>query len=78
LAEALSKINGIKIINDSFFNEFVIELPIDSKVVQKKLLNKKIIGGLPLDGNRMLVTATEMTTDQDITDLVSALTGVCS
>ncbi|OIN86257.1 MAG: glycine dehydrogenase (aminomethyl-transferring) [Alphaproteobacteria bacterium CG1_02_46_17] len=78
LAEALSKINGVKITNDNFFNEFVIELPIDSKVVQKKLLNKKIIAGLPLDGNRMLVTATEMTTDQDITDLVSALTEVCS
>jgi glycine dehydrogenase subunit 1 len=73
LADALSKISGIKIINDSFFNEFVIELPIDSKVVQQKLLNKKIIGGLPLDGNRMLVTATEMTTDEDIRAFVNAL-----
>ncbi|MBL4589274.1 MAG: glycine dehydrogenase, partial [Alphaproteobacteria bacterium] len=66
LADALSDIDGIKILNDAFFNEFVIELPTASKDIIKKLTDKNIIAGYALNNNKLLVTATEMTTDEDI------------
>jgi glycine dehydrogenase subunit 1 len=76
LADALAKVGGVKIVNDTFFNEFVIELPKPASDIHKKLLDKNIIAGLPLDGNRLLVTATEMTTEEDIKQFVTALNEV--
>lgn len=73
LADALSKVPGIKIINDAFFNEFIIELPKSASDIHKNLLGKNIIAGLPLNEKRMLVTATEITTDEDINQFISAL-----
>jgi glycine dehydrogenase subunit 1 len=66
LAEKLSKIKGVKILNNSFFNEFTIELSKDSFAVNKKLLEKNIIGGLALEGNKLLVATTELTSDNDM------------
>ncbi len=71
-ADALEKA-GFKIENDSFFNEFVVELSKDANQVVEDLAAKGIIGGYPLEGNRLLVAATEMTRDQDIEQFVSAL-----
>ncbi|MDY0029949.1 MAG: aminomethyl-transferring glycine dehydrogenase subunit GcvPA [Pseudobdellovibrionaceae bacterium] len=73
LAMALGAVEGVRIENDTFFNEFVIELSGPVSGIHKNLLDKNIIPGLPLNGNRMLVTATEMTTDADIKSLVMAL-----
>ncbi len=70
LADAL----GAKVVNKTFFNEFVVQLTSDSKAVVSKLAEQGIIAGYPLDGNRLLVCATEMTTDADIATLVKALT----
>jgi glycine dehydrogenase subunit 1 len=69
LADRLEKINGVKIINNSFFNEFTIELPISAKEANKKLLSKNIIGGLALsneDEKQMVVNVTELTSQSDI------------
>ena len=66
LASSLEKINGISIENGSFFNEFVINLPITSETAVKNLAENGIIAGYGLDNNRLLVTATEMSTDADI------------
>ncbi|MEK7802730.1 MAG: aminomethyl-transferring glycine dehydrogenase subunit GcvPA, partial [Pseudomonadota bacterium] len=73
LADALAKVKGVRVVNDAFFNEFVIELPINAAAVVAALAKKNIIAGYALDGNRLLVTATEMTTDADIVALCSAL-----
>jgi glycine dehydrogenase subunit 1 len=72
LADALEKA-GIKVVNKNFFNEFVVELKKPAKDVVEKLAGKGIIAGYALDGNKLLVAATEMTTDEDIRKLVSAL-----
>ncbi|HRK97137.1 MAG TPA: aminomethyl-transferring glycine dehydrogenase subunit GcvPA [Alphaproteobacteria bacterium] len=77
LADALSQINGIKIINQNFFNEFVIELPLSSEKFIQDMALKNVIAGLPLEENKVLVTATEMTTDQDIVTFVNALKEIC-
>ncbi len=66
LAEKLARIAGVKVLNDSFFNEFTIELSKNSSEVNKKLLAKNIIGGLALDGNKLLIAATELTSENDM------------
>ncbi len=73
LADALAKVKGIKVVNKTFFNEFVIELQRESKQLVEDLATCGIIGGYPLEGNKMLVCATEMTTDDDIQELVDTL-----
>ena len=73
LADALAKVKNIKVENETFFNEFTISLNKDAKLVNQKLLENNIIGGYALDGNRMLITATELTSDSDIKELVQAL-----
>jgi len=69
LADAL----GDKVENKTFFNEFVVKLSQDSHQVVSELAKKNIIAGYPLDHNRLLVCATEMTTDADIKALKEAL-----
>lgn len=72
LADRLEKINGVKVLNNSFFNEFTIELNKDAKEVNKLLLAKNIIGGFA-KGNKMIVAVNEMTSDSDIEILATEL-----
>ena len=78
LATKLSAVKGVKILNDSFFNEFTIELSQNAFEVNKKLLAKNIIGGLALEGNKLLVATTELTSENDMEILVKALEGILS
>ena len=78
LADSLDKIEGVKVENSSFFNEFVITLPKNAKKTCQELNEKGIVAGYPLEENKLLVTATEMTTDEDITSFVNSLKAVLS
>ena len=73
LADALSAIDGVSIVNDDFFNEFTIQLPKDSTLVRDELLKRNIIAGVALKNDRMLLAVTELTSDEDIAQLVKAL-----
>ena len=73
LAEKLSLVKGVKVLNESFFNEFTIELNQDASVVNKKLLAKNIIGGLAVEDNKLLVAATELTSTNDMDILAKEL-----
>ncbi len=75
LADALSNVKGVKVENEIFFNEFVISVSNANNVVEK-LAAKGIIGGYAIDDNRLLVTATEMTSDDDIAQFCKALNEV--
>lgn len=77
LADALTAIPGITIENDSFFNEYVVRLPVDSHALVKKLTAQGIIPGLALPENRLLVAATEMTTQADIDTFCAHLSKLC-
>jgi glycine dehydrogenase subunit 1 len=63
----------------NFFNEFVVRAP---ESINKDLLKKKIIGGLPLGrfypelADSMLLCATEMTKRTDMDLLVAQITGL--
>ena len=73
LADALNALDGVSVENDTFFNEFTVTLPKDAHEVVRDLAEKKIIAGLALDDNRLLIAATEMTSEKDISRLVTAL-----
>ncbi len=72
-ADALTKIDGVKLLTENFFNEFTVELPKPSKDVVEELAGRGIISGYALDDNQLLIAATEMTTDEDIQTLAKNL-----
>jgi glycine dehydrogenase subunit 1 len=82
--DALCQIKGFECpaLRSHHFNEFAVRTPIRPEKVSRVLMRKGVIGGLPLArhvpsmGDCMLFAATEMTTDEDIGKLVSALEGV--
>jgi glycine dehydrogenase subunit 1 len=71
--EKLSKIKGVKILNKTFFNEFTIEVPVDSKPLVEKLTAKNIIAGYPVDGNKIILAFTEVNSDEQIETLANAI-----
>ncbi|CAK8162356.1 putative glycine dehydrogenase (decarboxylating) subunit 1 [Candidatus Xenohaliotis californiensis] len=74
LADELEKIPGISVKNTSFFNEFVAELPTTNvKLLIKKFIKKNIIAGYPIASDRILLAATELTTNQNIRVFCKAL-----
>ncbi len=73
LADALQKVKGVKLVTQSFFNELTVELPGSAKAAVDALAAKGIIAGYPAEGNKLVLAATEMTTDEDISALCTAL-----
>ncbi|MAM34032.1 MAG: aminomethyl-transferring glycine dehydrogenase [Micavibrio sp.] len=74
LADSLSEIENVNVLNDHFFNEFVIKLPKPAKEVVKEMTKKGIIAGYALENSHhLLVTATEMTSDEDINNFCTVL-----
>ena len=71
LSEMLSK-KGIKTLNKTFFNEFVIEVP-DSDEFLSKLKENNILGGIKLDKNKILVCTTEMNTEEELSEYVNTI-----
>ena len=63
---------GISVLTKNFFNEFVIEVD-DADNFLAKLKNKNILGGIKLDDKRILVCATEMNSEDDINEYISAI-----
>lgn len=77
LADTLAKIPGVKIENQSFFNEFTLQLPQgkDAANIVETLAQKGVIAGYPAEGGKLIVAATELTTDDDIKAFAEALKG---
>jgi len=85
LAKALGKVEGVKVLNDTFFNEFTIRVPGDAAEVIEKLAAKGVLGGVPVSrlepgrpelARLIVVAATEVNTDEDRAAYVAALTEV--
>ncbi len=81
-ADRLSQIEGVNILNKSFFNEFTVILPVNAREAVHELASRSILGGVSLGrlypqedalSHAMLVTVTETCTDEDVDALVSAL-----
>ena len=76
-AAKIAELPGYSLPIDSpFFQEFVIQCPISPANINKKLMDRNILGGLDVSEqiqNGMLLCVTEMSSQDDITALVAAL-----
>ena len=81
-AERLSQVPGVRLVNDSFFNEFTLDLGRETRPIVRDLAHRGILAGVSLgklypDGegreNGLVVAVTETTTEEDVEALASAL-----
>lgn len=81
-AEKLEAIDGVELVNDSFFNEFTLKLSVPAADAVEALAAKGILGGVPVSRllpnlpefeNHLLVAVTEANRTGDVDQLVSAL-----
>ncbi len=83
-AAVLGGIDGVSVLNDTFFNEFTVRLAKPAATVVDELAARGIMSGVPVSrlmpdtgqDDLMLVAATETTTDEDIAALADGLRGV--
>ncbi|MEK6409479.1 MAG: aminomethyl-transferring glycine dehydrogenase subunit GcvPA [Acidobacteriota bacterium] len=82
-ASEISKLDGFEMkFSAPFFNEFVVRTPQPASRVMKGLLDKKIIGGIALEGHHssmtdsVLVCVTETSKKEAIDKLVGALSEI--
>jgi glycine dehydrogenase subunit 1 len=82
LAESLSEVSRVSVLNDSFFNEFTIRVPGDAGDVIEKLAAMGVLGGVPVSrlepdhpelADLIVVAATEINTDDDRAAYAAAL-----
>jgi glycine dehydrogenase subunit 1 len=82
LAERLEHVPGVRLVNRTFFNEFTIELSRPAVEVVETLADRGILAGVPISrfypnrgelADRLLVAATELTTDTDMDRLEEGL-----
>jgi glycine dehydrogenase subunit 1 len=82
LADRVATIPGVKVLNDSFFNEFTVRLPKPAAPVVEALAAKRILGGLPVSRlipndssveNLLLLAATETATEYGMGPLIAGL-----
>ncbi|MDB5535688.1 MAG: aminomethyl-transferring glycine dehydrogenase subunit GcvPA, partial [Devosia sp.] len=83
LADALTGIPGVELLNKTFFNEMTIRVAVPAAPLVEALAARGILGGVPVSrlepenpnvANLLVLAATELTTDEDIAALVAALT----
>ena len=81
LADALSALPGVTVVNDTFFNEFTVRLPRATATVVEQLAARGILAGVPVSrllpgeafADLLLVAATETASDEDQDAFVAAL-----
>ncbi|RIV75594.1 aminomethyl-transferring glycine dehydrogenase subunit GcvPA [Pelagerythrobacter aerophilus] len=81
-ADRLAQVPGVRVLNDSFFNEFTLVIDGDAREIVRKLADDGILAGVSLGRlypaedalkGGLLVAVTETTTEEDIETLASAL-----
>jgi glycine dehydrogenase subunit 1 len=85
LADRLSDIRGVTLVNDAFFNEFALRLPIPAAQAVEALAERGVLGGVAASrfyperddlADLLLAAATETATTDDIDAYAKALTEV--
>ncbi len=81
--DALTQIKGVELVGDyPFFNEFVVEVPVDASEIVQKLVDKGYAAGFPLGTyykdrkNQILISVTEKRTREEIKGLATAMEAV--
>jgi glycine dehydrogenase subunit 1 len=82
VAGRLAAIPGVQLVNDSFFNEFTLKLPLEARPAVHAMVERGVLGGVSLgrlypgvEGlkNGLVVAVTETVTDEDIAAFEAAL-----
>jgi glycine dehydrogenase subunit 1 len=82
LADKLRAVKGVRLLGDTFFNEFAVQLPRPADWVVERLAERRILGGVPASRfypeypelfTVLLVAATETATEADMDALVDGL-----
>ena len=84
LADALAAVPGVKVLNETFFNEFTLRLPKPAAAVVEAMADHHVLAGVPVSrllpgaglDDLLLVASTEVNTDADRAAFVAALTEV--
>ena len=80
-ADRLAAISGVTLVNESFFNEFTLRLPVEARPAVHAMVEKGLLGGVSLGRlypgvdaleNGLVVAVTETATDGDIAALEAA------
>ena len=83
MADALAGVSGVEVLNKTFFNEMTIRTPQPAALLVERLARRGILAGVPASrllpndrsvDNLIILAATELTTDADISALAAALT----
>ncbi len=86
VAERLGAIPGVRLVNEAFFNEFTLELPVEARPAVHAMVERGVLGGVSLGRlypgtealkNGLVVAVTETVTDEDVDALAGALEEVC-
>ena len=81
-AERLAKVPGVSLVNDTFFNEFTLDLGREARPIVRALADQQILAGVSLGRlypreaaleNGLVVAVTETTTPEDVEALAVAL-----
>jgi len=81
-AERLSKVPGVTLVNDAFFNEFTLDLGQEARPIVRALADKGVLAGVSLGrlypgeaelANGLVVAVTETVTQEDIEALATVL-----
>jgi glycine dehydrogenase subunit 1 len=81
-AERLAQVPGVSLVNDSFFNEFTLDLGKEARPIVRALADKGVLAGVSLGrlypgvgnlANGLVVAVTETTTAEDVETLAAAL-----
>ncbi|MBV9858728.1 MAG: aminomethyl-transferring glycine dehydrogenase subunit GcvPA [Alphaproteobacteria bacterium] len=81
-AQRLERLPGVQLVNQSFFNEFALRLPVPAAPIVEALAGRGILAGIPVSrfhperaelADLLLVAATETATEDDIDRLEAGL-----
>jgi glycine dehydrogenase subunit 1 len=87
LAEKLEVVPGVRMLNETFFNEFTLRLPVPAAPVVDALATRGVLAGVPVSrlypgekqlANLLLVAATELTSEADMDEFAGKLREVLS
>ena len=81
LRDQLAAIDGVSVLNDTFFNEMTVKLPKNAVDVVETLAEQGVLAGVPMSrlypeggfDDLLIIAVTETVSDEDITTLASSL-----
>lgn len=81
-ADRLAQVDGVELVNDTFFNEFTLKLSKEARPVVRALADRNVLGGVSLGRlypgvdaleKGLVVAVTEVATAEDVEALATAL-----